>query len=396
MKAGILEKTAERSRDIDLESRFILSDEGISYCAQNKLLTRDVRTYDGSRKTGFYWQRFDAPLVQRMFVNRLIEEVDIQRTSLLDKRIALIDITKLLLYGMLYKKFKPELNQILLDSDILDRVLKPGMKNSLNANLQFNPAVVQRFVNEKLHDIQKIREFLLIDSYAMIDADKSITESERTDKKRIMRRFIDQVDNNTWFLFHFVNKSDRKFDIIDQINQTLMRYVEKTKIPEYVALMIMELVQNAEKAHYERLARSKKGVMKGRELDTMLRDAEFRELLSDFAQESNSFLNLNFSYSPVKLGGKDRFRFQFTLRNRGVILETKRRALQDKTSTGTAGVSLASFYNDHGNERLGAGLGLLYLSYLEEACRDVDIKIESRIVADSNRDETLTMVILYI
>ena len=43
--------------------------------------------------------------------------------------------------------------------------------------------------------------------------------------------------------------------------------------------------------------------------------------------------------------------------------------------TDTAGIALADFYEDTGGgDKLGAGLGLLYNSYLEDVCREKGIR----------------------
>ena len=107
--------------DISLPAKFILTDEGLSYFSGRNIPVRDLVTYAGRRKSGFFWPSFKAALAQKLVVNRLLGQIDIERPEFLTKREEVIDITKLLVYGILYKKFKPTLNEILFNSEIIEK-----------------------------------------------------------------------------------------------------------------------------------------------------------------------------------------------------------------------------------------------------------------------------------
>ena len=63
----------------------------------------------------------------------------------------------------------------------------------------------------------------------------------------------------------------------------------------------------------------------------------------------------------------------------------------------TDGISLSDFYQDSGDaSKLGAGLGLLYNSYLEEICKKKGIKYFCNIVPEPAKDRTTVQIDLNI
>lgn len=382
--------------DISLPAKFILTDEGLSYFSGRNIPVRDLVTYAGRRKSGFFWPSFKAALAQKLVVNRLLGQIDIERPEFLTKREEVIDITKLLVYGILYKKFKPTLNEILFNSEIIEQIKKNSGKKNITPDFKFNPEIVAAFMEKNGETIRTLKELLLLDPYALIDADRDMNDREKADRKRIMQRFVEQVDDNMWFLLHFVSKSKGRFEIIEKVNSMLISYVRKTKIADYIGFMLMELIQNAEKAHFERLAKAKKLMGPEDKIDTLLKNRQQREKLYELAAKVGQLINLNYSFEGDVVSVGSRLRLQINLTNKGVIIEKARKDLSKKIKTETRESSLASFYQDNDPEKLGAGLGLYYLSYLEDACQEEKMKFEAIISSDDRREETSVRIVLYI
>ncbi len=396
MAEAIKAQAPQKKPTIGLPSKFLLTDEGLLYFSKRNIPVRDLITSEGRRKSGFHWQNFKATLVQKMVVNRLLGMIDIDRTEFLTKRDEVIDVTKLLVYGILYKKFKPTLNEILFSSDIIEQIKKSAGRKNLGPDFKFNPQIVQNFMKTNSETIRTLKELLLIDPYAIIDQDTDLNDRSRAEKKRIIQRFIEQVDDNTWFLLHFISKSKGKFEVIEKINRVLLSYVTKTKIADYMAFMIMELMQNAEKAHFERLANQKKIVMPDDSIDKYLKLKQNRDRINGLARKNNQFINLNYKFEGDALSLTSRLKLQITITNKGVMMEKTRKSLNKKIKAEIREESLANFYQGDSGERLGAGLGLYYLSYLEDACREEKMKFEARIVSDDRREETSVLITLYI
>ncbi len=381
---------------ITLPLKLSLTNDGIAYCANKQILTRDIITYGGKKKTGLLLTSFKGPILQRLILNKFINSIDVDRIELLTKRSDIIDVTKLLVYGILYKKFKPTLKHILYESDAMYKLIQAQKIRNIKPDFKFNPEVVNNFMLSNDKTIRTLKLSLTYDPIALVNKDRSLDQDEKNKKRLIVERLIDQIDNNTWFMYHFLNKSNTKLDILHNMNEVVSAFVYKTNIADYISLILMELIQNAEKVHYQRIAKIKNFVADEKQFEAVIRMKDFREELNDYAKKNNHMLNLNFSIDGDHTNMQNKMRLQIAITNKGLIMERTRRALQDKSIKHTSEKSLANFYRDSGEKKTGAGLGLYYLSYVEDECKKADIKFESRIISDHNRDETTVTLYLYI
>ncbi len=384
----------QRDSTVRLPSKFVLTDKGLNYCAQNRIPIRDFTTHEGRRTSGFFWESIKAPLVQKLVVNQFVEAIDIQRTECLTKRAEIIDLTKLLVYGVIYKKFKPTLDQIILESDIIQNMIKSRTQKNIGSRLQFNPVVVQKFIQENDRTIKTLKTSLTFDPYDKIDADDDLSASEKENKKWIIQKFISLIDDNIWFLFHFINKTDGKIEIINRMSDVLNSFLRKTKIADFTAFMLLEVIQYAENNHYERLASAKRAQTQGKDIAELLQTREFREMLSAEALKKGEFVNINYKFEGDALSLTNRLRLQITIVNKGVIPEHIRRKLQASVQDDGKGVSLNSFFRKFEKEKLAAGLH--YLAYLQRACVQEHIKFDSRIVSDHHRDQTFIILVIHL
>lgn len=389
------EPETRKKTNIHLPSKFLLTDKGLTYCARMQIPIRDLATYEGRKHSGFFWESFKAPLVQKLVVNQFVEAIDIERAEFLTKRNEIIDMTKLLVYGIFYKKFKPTLNKILYENDIVRKLVGSKHRNA-DGSLSFKPQLVNTFMRENDKSVRTLKSSLLFDPYALINEEKDTNDKEKDEKKRIVRKFIDHIDDATWFLFHYLNKTDAKQAIISQINDLLVSFLKRTKIADYTALMLMEVAQNAEKKHFEVLAKYKKAFSQGEDVEEQLQNREFRELLIKHARQSGTYANLHYRFDGDAASISRKLKLQISVTNRGVIKEAIRRNVQDKTMGDDIGFSLASYYKKNDPAKLGAGLGMHYLAYLQKACVQENIRLDARIHGDSERDKTYVLVYLYL
>jgi hypothetical protein len=108
-------------------------------------------------------------------------------------------------------------------------------------------------------------------------------------------------------------------------------------------------------------------------------------------------VNYKFEGDAQSINKSDRLKLQIAVTNKGVIMEPLRKKVQDKANKDTKGVSLASFYRQkETNDKLGAGLGLYYLSYLQKACVQEKIIMDARIIPDNTHDKTYVMIYLHL
>lgn len=378
---------------IQLPALFFLTESGQDYCVRRKIPVRDLKTHTGRVESGFSWDGFNAKLVQHLVSNMLIDGIEINRSDFLSKRSEIIDLTKLIVYGILYKKIRPTLNEILYSSDLIAKLKRNNPRAAISNQLKFDPKVVEQFMTENAKAVRTLKAGLLYEPYALIQRDDSLTDDQKKSKMQITQKFVDVIEPNTWFLFHYISRSKDKMEIFSKINNLLVSFVQKTKIADYIALMLLEILQNSEKSHFENLAaRDNMARAPGVEISDLLKDEEFRRKLRQKAETNKIYVNLAYNLESSSNKSGDRHRLQISVSNKGLIGEVERRTLQKRVKTEVKASSLADFFQSGDQDNLGGGLGMLYLSYLEDACKKEDIVFDARIISDDQLEETIATV----
>ncbi len=386
-----------RNPAIRLPGSFILTDHGVDYCSRRMIPMRQFTTYDRHREYGFLWEMFKASFVQKLVVNGFLKGMDVVGTDLVGLRTQIIDTTKLVFYGLLYRRFRPILNGILFRSDAVQQFNRANPRARIDEDLRFPPEKVKAFMETNGKAVRALKAGLLFDPFSEISADANLDDKQKQEQKLVARTMIDQIEGNTWFLFHYLSKSADKFALGRDIGGVLTSFVRKAAIVDYTAFMVMELIQHAEKEHYLNLA-ARDNMSRGPNADVtrLLRDSDFRERLKRNAKSQNSLLNLNLRFGGDTTASGERIRFVITVAHRGRIRESRRKRLQEQAHADIRYRPLSDLYQDKDAGAESSGLGLFYLSYLEEVCRKEDIKFETRILSDDVLEQTMSRVIFSI
>ena len=80
---------------------------------------------------------------------------------------------------------------------------------------------------------------------------------------------------------------------------------------------------------------------------------------------------------------------QITLFNKDDEFQEVKESIESKMASGNKKKSLIDFYRQMPEGSEGTDLGLYYLSYLEDACKKVNIKFESLVNQSSASDLTI-------
>jgi hypothetical protein len=151
--------------------------------------------------------------------------------------------------------------------------------------------------------------------------------------------------------------------------------MEKSKIAEYVSLMIMELAMNAENSNLKREA---KALFKGSvDMNAVLFDPNVRRQVVESLERRDELVYLSWKIGSRNASIGTQGRLQITLFNKESEYQTMKETFDEKKSADLRKKSLQDFYKQLPNSDANAELGLYYLSYLSEACEKVNVKFES-------------------
>ena len=193
----------------------------------------------------------------------------------------------------------------------------------------------------------------------------------------------------TWFIITKF-RMHKDFDLIlKTIRTSLTEYMDKTKIAEYIALMLMELILSAENMNLR-----KEALILFPELDDpqeALFDPEIRRRLVAELEKKQELVFVSWklgSGGVASIGTQGKL--QITLYSKNEQSDAVRANLNDLKMADVDKNSLIDFYRalPEGSEDLN--LGMYYISYLNDACEKVNVRFES----SANRFEDTDLTVM--
>ena len=385
--------TAEKKDPfIHVPAHLILTRDGLNLFGSVPGQVKKVRNRDGIMKEGLESPSFNATVVQKMIMNSCIEEIYISLPDLLRKRFQIISTNNLVMYAILYKKLSPSLARMLFDSPVVKDFNRKNPKYSIVDLKQINAQKIELMRQTKKELFETIEAEITSDVIERIAANPSLSDEDKNIRTKSLPKFIAWIDRRIWYLYLVIYQTPMKIQMRSSFANMIAMYLDHTKIATHLSNLLMEFIQNAEKAHLERVI--VKANMGARDaVDKLLRDPKQRLEAIDAAEKQNQMLDVSWNMNTERNNYGHSYRIQITISNFGLIDENIRSFLYKKMKSDVDGISLADFYQDQGDtEKLGAGLGLLYNSYLLDICKKEGISYRCNIFPEPEKEKTTVKI----
>ncbi|RKX73726.1 MAG: hypothetical protein DRP87_18370 [Spirochaetes bacterium] len=176
------------------------------------------------------------------------------------------------------------------------------------------------------------------------------------------------------FLSQFQNKKGYR-TIINGIRELLKTYLEKAKISEYIGLILLEFTTNAENVRFKEIAESI--FPQNKNIENLIFSRCIREQVYSRLAEKEDYLYLTWKICGKSTSIGTENRLQIILFNQEYDYETIKKEIDDKIEIDLQEKSLIDFYEQLPDQKKGMELGLYYLSYLQDACKEQNIRFDS-------------------
>ena len=167
--------------------------------------------------------------------------------------------------------------------------------------------------------------------------------------------------------------------------------MEKSRVAEYISILLMELALNAENNNLKKEA---KVLYNGVEdLDALLFDPEVRTKIIGELKRKHELVSLSWKLGGGSTAIGKQGRLQIMVLNKSDENQEAKANIEDKMAADTNKRSLIDFYREIPDGQGSTDLGLYYLSYLDDACKKLNVKFESIVNQFANQDLTVINLI---
>ena len=382
----------ERKSVIDLPVKLVLTEEGTSFFMRKGKNLKRFKLADRVEEYGIVLDTFTPASLQRMMLVDYVSKVEISKSEFMSARQEVMDLSKLVVYSMLYRQYDSYIFARVLSSDAIKKWNRLNPANIIDEKTHINDAFLQSTLREKERELQAIKQEILSPMVAYISRNSALLPEEKNIQLLLSEKFLNNLRPFTWFIIAKFKGSDGYEQLVKDLRTALAEYMEKSKIAEYVSLMIMELAMNAENSNLKREA---KEVFKGAvDMNAVLFDPNIRRQVIDSLERKGELVYLSWKIGSREASVGTQGRLHFTLYSKESEYQAVKETFDERKNADLKKKSLQDFYKELPESEANTELGLYYLSYLSEACEKVNVKFESLVNLMPGADLTVISLVL--
>lgn len=384
----------EKKEQIDLPIKITMTEEGESYFIHSGKQLSRVKFADGTEERGLLLTNFYPKQIQNLILGGYISRIELSRVHYEPVREEIMDLSRALVYVFLYKKFNQELFFEMIQCDCV------RIHNRLNPSMLFDEKTKisqKRLKSENAANkatIVKLSKEILAPTWEKIKANKNYSEDEAKLFTLMSNKFVSQLNSFNWFIITNLSGEKDFKQILHIIQNLILKYLEKSKIAEYIALMVVELALNNENANIRRVVKNK--YPNKQDINPFVFNPEIRKKIVKELEENGEFSHISYKIGG---GGKSigkQGRFQITVFSQSDKYLEIKDSVESKRNLDLAQRSLNDYYHMMSKEEQEGNLGFYYLTYLNEECKNAEIKFESFVNHFAESDLTVINMIFNI
>ena len=361
---------------LDLPLKVVLTQEGASHFISHKKKLLRFRLADNQEEYGISMDHFSPMSLQNMILVDYVSKLEISMSEFVSRRQEIMDLSKVIVYSILYKQFDREIFAALIQCDCVRRYNRSNPGHLIDERTRIPEKQLRTTLTMKDNVIQAARQTILEPVWKSIMSNKDYTPEEKNIYLLMTEKFLNRLSLMNWYIITKFFKADGFSQILSIIRQYLANYMDKSKVAEYISVMVMELALNSENTNMRKEAKSLyQGIDNA---DTLIYDPEIRgKIIQELIRK----------HEVVSIGKQGSL--NITLYNKDDEFQEVKENIENKMSANLNKKSLIDFYRQMPDGQEGTDLGLYYLSYLDDACKKVNVKFESLVNQFTSSDLTV-------
>ena len=379
---------AEKKKFIlDLPLKVILTEDGTSHFLSHKKQLLTLQLADNRSAHGVSLDHFSPGSLQNMILLDYISKMEISMPEFVSHRQEVMDLSKLIVFSILYKQFDREIYSQIIQCECVRLYNRSHPSQLIDEKTQIPEKQLRATLAMKDATIQSARKTILDPVWKSIMANNEYSPEEKNVFLLMTEKFLNRLSLMNWYIIVKFYKEGGFSEILSILRQQLANYMTKSKVAEYISVMVMELALNNENNNVKKAA---KYLYQGIEnADTLIFDPKIRGEIVKELQRKHELVFISWTLGGGSMSIGKQGLLQITLFNKDDEFQEVKENIESKMASSNKKKSLIDFYRQMPEGQEGTDLGLYYLSYLEDACKKVNIKFESLVNQSSTSDLTI-------
>ena len=376
---------------LELPLKIILTEDGASNFISHKKRLLRFRLADNVDEYGIYMNKFSPQSIQNMLLLDYISKIEMSMPEFASSRQEVMDLSKIIVYSLLYKQFDREIYSAILKCECVRTYNRKNPAHIIDERTKMSEKQLRATLITKDAAISSTRKQILDPVWKEIRENKDYSMEEKNVYMLMSEKFMNRLSLMNWYVMTLFQKSEGFDEMITAISNLLATYMEKSRVAEYISVMLMELALGNENTN---LRKEAKNMFPAEEdINMLLMEPESRAKIVKELQRKKILVSVSWKVGGSSMGIGTQGRLQITLYNKNDEFQEVKENFEEKASSDTNKRSLVDFYREMPEGEEGTDLGLYYLSYLDDACKKVNVKFESMVNQYSSSDLTVMNLI---
>ena len=378
---------AEKKFILDLPLKVVLTEDGASHFISNKKKLLRFRLADNVEEYGISMEHFSPMSIQNMILVDYISKIEISMSEFVSRRQEIMDLSKVIVYSILYKQFDRQIFSQMIECDCVRHHNRTNPSQLIDEKTHIPEKQLRNILSFKDNAIQQARQAILEPVWKSIMSNTDYTPEEKNVYLLMTEKFLNRLNLMNWYIITKFYKTEGFSQIMSILRQSLAQYMDKSKVAEYISVMVMELALNSENTNMRKEARILyQGIDNA---DTLIYDPDIRKKIVEELSRKHEFVSLSWKIGGGSTSIGKQGALNITLYNKEDEFQEVKENIESKLSADLNKRSLIDFYRQMPEGEEGTDLGLYYLSYLEDACKKVNVKFESLVNQITTSDLTV-------
>ena len=379
--------SSDRKSLLDLPLKVVLTESGVSHFISHKKKLIKFRLADNVEESGVSFSSFAPLSLQSLILVDYVSKIEISMPEFVSSRQEIMDLSKLVVYSILYKQFDREIRTGLLSTDCIRKHNRANPAQLLDEKTVISDNVLRSRMANSDPIIKEARTEILKPIYEKIVNDSQLSCEEKNVYLLMTEKFLNRLSLFNWYVIVKFFKKDGFSEMVAIIRQIISQYMEKSKIAEYISLMVMELALNCENANMRKEAKIMYHGLD--DSDMVIYDPDIRKNIIKELERKHELVFISWKLGGSSFSIGKQGQIQITLYNKDDEFQEFKENYQNKKAADLGKKTLIDFYRELPEGQEGTDLGLYYLSYLDEACKKVNVKFESLVNQFTSSDLTV-------
>ncbi|MDE5615100.1 MAG: hypothetical protein K2M90_00975 [Treponemataceae bacterium] len=360
---------------LNLPLKVILTETGTSHFLNaNKKLLR-FKLADNTEEYGISLSPFSPQSIQNMILVDYISKIEISMSDFVSVRQEVMDLSKVIVYSVLYKQFDRQVFSEIIKCDCVKKHNRVNPAQIIDERTRISDVQLRLFLARQDAAIQAARKSILDSLWQSIMDNKEFSPEEKNIYLLMTEKFLNRLSLMNWYIIIRFYRAAGFAEMTAVIRRLLAKYMDKSKVAEYISILVMELALSSETTNLRQEAKNMYPDVVN--IDTLIFDPEARaKIVAEMSRKHRQvFLSWKLGGSSAAIGKQGRL--QVMLYNHDDEFQEVKELIESKSASDLNRKSLIDFYREIPEGERGTDLGMYYFSYLDEACKKVNVKFES-------------------